>query len=81
MTAKICPESPVSPPADAFRFLLDEPAVNGVAWEDARGWHGCLDWGSDCPQLTDFCGPYAHRNDVTRELREMYVLNYREATE
>jgi hypothetical protein len=66
-------EKPRAVPNDAFRFLLDEPHVNGCVWQDSAGWHGCFDWGKI---RTDYIGPYANRSEVTRTLLDTYRRTY-----
>jgi hypothetical protein len=65
-----------APPANAERFLLDEPDISARVWEDSTGlWHSCIDWGP-AAHYTDF-SESPHRTIAIRDVLETYRNNYR----
>jgi len=53
--------------ADPVVFRLDDDC-DGVVWQDAAGWHGCLRWANE-DGTTDLSGPYGNRSEAVGEVK------------
>lgn len=56
--------------ADPRVFRLDDDC-EGVVWQDAVGWHGCLRWANE-DGTTDLPGPYCNQSEVVFQAKDEF---------
>ncbi len=61
--------------AEAFKLADD---CDGVIWQNALGWHGCLRWSVE--GNTDFVGPFPSRSEAIREVKDAFLAPFQEET-
>lgn len=67
-------QSPISN-GEIFKLADD---CEGVIWQDADGWQGCLRWSVE--GNTDFIGPCSSRSAAIREVKDAYLAPFQEAS-